>query len=59
MTLNNDTRISKGFVAGLLDPRLPADTGIVGPMIDHGFRARKMTRNPRPRTTFPDRDIGR
>ena len=37
MTLNNDTRISKGFVAALLDPRLPADAGIVGPMIDHGF----------------------
>ena len=37
MTLNNDTRISKGFVTALLDPRLPADAGIVGPMIDHGF----------------------
>lgn len=37
MTLNNDTRISKGFVAALLDSRLPADTGIVGPTIDHGF----------------------
>jgi GT2 family glycosyltransferase len=37
MTLNNDTRISKGFVAALLDPRLPADAGIVGPMCDQGF----------------------
>ncbi|MDD4866071.1 MAG: glycosyltransferase family 2 protein [Mycobacterium sp.] len=37
MTLNNDTRISKRFVAGLLDRRLPADAGIVGPMIDRGF----------------------
>ncbi|MGZ4583091.1 MAG: glycosyltransferase family 2 protein [Mycobacterium sp.] len=37
MTLNNDTRISKGFVSALLDPRLPRDAGIVGPMIDHGF----------------------
>lgn len=37
MTLNNDTRISKGFVAGLLDPRLPDDAGIVGPMFDHGY----------------------
>lgn len=37
MTLNNDTRISKGFVAGLLGSRLPADAGIVGPMIDQGF----------------------
>jgi GT2 family glycosyltransferase len=37
MTLNNDTRISNGFVSALLDPRLPADAGIVGPMFDHGF----------------------
>jgi GT2 family glycosyltransferase len=37
MTLNNDTRISKGFVTGLVDSRLPADAGIIGPMIDHGF----------------------
>jgi GT2 family glycosyltransferase len=37
MTLNNDTRISKGFVSGFLDPRLPADAGIVGPMFDRGF----------------------
>ncbi|WP_343710605.1 glycosyltransferase family 2 protein [Mycobacterium sp.] len=37
MTLNNDTRISKGFVAALLDPRLPANAGIVGPMLDQGF----------------------
>ena len=37
MTLNNDTRLSKGFVAALLDQRLPADAGIVGPAIDHGF----------------------
>jgi GT2 family glycosyltransferase len=37
MTLNNDTRVSKGFVAALLDPRLPDDAGIVGPMFDLGF----------------------
>lgn len=37
MTLNNDTRLSKGFVTGLLDPRLPADAGIVGPVTDEGF----------------------
>ncbi|CPR08367.1 rhamnosyl transferase [Mycobacterium bohemicum DSM 44277] len=37
MTLNNDTRLSKGFVAGMLDSRLPADAGIVGPVIDDGF----------------------
>jgi GT2 family glycosyltransferase len=34
MTLNNDTRISKGFVAALLDPRLPGDAGLVGPVYD-------------------------
>ena len=32
VTLNNDTRLSKGFFAGLLDARLPADAGIVGPV---------------------------
>jgi GT2 family glycosyltransferase len=37
MTLNNDTRLSKGFVAALLDSRLPDDAGVVGPSIDHGF----------------------
>jgi GT2 family glycosyltransferase len=37
MTLNNDTRVSEGFLDGLLDSRLPADAGIVGPVIDHGF----------------------
>lgn len=37
MTLNNDTRISKGFVSALMDPRLPSDAGIVGPMSDQGF----------------------
>ena len=37
MTLNNDTRISKGFVTALLDPRLPRDAGIVGPMTDLGL----------------------
>ncbi|MFV0495906.1 glycosyltransferase family 2 protein [Mycobacterium sp.] len=37
MTLNNDTRISHGFVEALLDGRLPGDAGIVGPMFDAGF----------------------
>src|SRR5262249_19023778 len=37
MTLNNDTRISEGFVTGLVGPELPADAGLVGPMIDQGF----------------------
>lgn len=37
MTLNNDTRLSKGFVTAMLDPRLPADAGIVGPVMDVGF----------------------
>ncbi|MFT0614111.1 glycosyltransferase family 2 protein [Rhodococcus qingshengii] len=34
MTLNNDTRISKDFFKGLLDPRLPDDLGVVIPMYD-------------------------
>src|ERR1700758_1190956 len=46
MTLNNDTRISKGFVAALLDRRLPADAGIVGPIIDQGFRCAVIDRKP-------------
>jgi len=46
MTLNNDTRISKGFVAALLDSRLPADAGVVGPMIDHGFRSAVSNQKP-------------
>jgi GT2 family glycosyltransferase len=46
MTLNNDTRISKGLVAALLDPRLPADAGIVGPMIDDGFRCAVADQKP-------------
>jgi GT2 family glycosyltransferase len=37
MTLNNDTRISQGFVDALTDRRLPRDAGIIGPAIDHGF----------------------
>ena len=46
MTLNNDTRISKGFVAALLDPCLPADAGIVGPMIDHGYPCAEADQKP-------------
>lgn len=34
MTLNNDTRLSHNFFAGLLDSRLPEDAGLVGPMYD-------------------------
>jgi GT2 family glycosyltransferase len=37
MTLNNDTRISRGFVDAVLDRRLPDNAGIIGPVIDHGF----------------------
>lgn len=46
MTLNNDTRISRGFVTALLDPRLPADAGIVGPMVDQGFPCAKAYPSP-------------
>ncbi len=34
MTLNNDTRLSPGFVSGILDPRIPDDAGIVVPVYD-------------------------
>jgi GT2 family glycosyltransferase len=42
MTLNNDTRISKGFVAALLDPRLPDDAGLVGPVYDDAIAFTEM-----------------
>ncbi|WP_234834759.1 glycosyltransferase family protein [Mycolicibacterium stellerae] len=34
MTLNNDTRISKGFVSAILDPQLPKDAGLITPVYD-------------------------
>jgi GT2 family glycosyltransferase len=34
MTLNNDTRLSPGFIDGILDPRIPDDAGIVVPVYD-------------------------
>lgn len=34
MTLNNDVRISPGYFAGLLDPRLPGDAGLVTGLYD-------------------------
>lgn len=34
MTLNNDTRLSRGFIEGLLDDRLPDDAGIICPVYD-------------------------
>lgn len=46
MTLNNDTRISEGFVDALVDRRLPGDAGIVGPAIDHGFPSAEATEKP-------------
>lgn len=61
MTLNNDTRLSKGFVDALLDPRLPVDAGIIGPLIDQGFpcavadqrpEAAEYIPQPRYRTVF-------
>lgn len=39
VTLNNDTRLSPGFFAGLLDSRLPDDLGIVGPTYDGWWAA--------------------
>lgn len=32
LTLNNDTRLSPGFFAGLLDARLPDDVGLIAPV---------------------------
>ena len=46
MTLNNDTRISRGFVEALLDRRLPGNAGIIGPVIDHGFPSAESAEKP-------------
>ena len=46
MTLNNDTRISRGFVDALVDQRLPDDAGVVGPVIDHGFPSAESNEKP-------------
>lgn len=40
MTLNNDTRVSKGFVAALLDSRLPADAEWSGRCLTWVFPSR-------------------
>lgn len=34
MTLNNDVRLSREFVAGILDERLPPESGIIAPLYD-------------------------
>ena len=34
MTLNNDVRLSKGFIAGILDERLPPESGVIAPLYD-------------------------
>jgi GT2 family glycosyltransferase len=46
MTLNNDTRISPGFVDAVLDRRLPDNAGIIGPTIDHGFPSAESEEKP-------------
>jgi GT2 family glycosyltransferase len=46
MTLNNDTRISRGFVDALVDRRLPDNAGIIGPVIDHGFPSAESDQKP-------------
>lgn len=40
VTLNSDTRLSTDFFAGLMDPRLPQDAGLIGPMYDDDGVAR-------------------
>ncbi|MCZ0914468.1 glycosyltransferase family 2 protein [Gordonia amicalis] len=42
MTLNNDTRLSLGYVAALLDPALPADLGMVATVYDDKYAISKM-----------------
>jgi GT2 family glycosyltransferase len=42
MTLNNDTRISRGFVSAVLDPRLPDDAGLVSPVYDDAIAFKEM-----------------
>lgn len=42
MTLNNDTRLSVGYVRALLDPDLPADRGLVATVYDHKQAHRNM-----------------
>jgi GT2 family glycosyltransferase len=34
MTLNNDTRISQGFIDAVLDSRIPRDAGLIAPVYD-------------------------
>jgi GT2 family glycosyltransferase len=34
MTLNNDTRISQGFIDAILDSRIPRDAGLIVPVYD-------------------------
>ena len=55
MTLNNDTRISRGFVDALVDRRLPDDAGIVGPVIDHGFPSAESNEKPHAADYIPSR----
>lgn len=43
LTLNNDTRLSRGFFAGLLDPRLPSDVGLVAPLYNGWWPMQKTT----------------
>ena len=54
MTLNNDTRISKGFVDALVDRRLPDDAGITGPVIDHGFPSAESDEKPQAANYTPN-----
>ncbi|WP_200933843.1 MULTISPECIES: glycosyltransferase family 2 protein [unclassified Rhodococcus (in: high G+C Gram-positive bacteria)] len=42
MTLNNDTRLSRGFLDAVTDPQLPFDAGIVVPVYDDAYGHRDM-----------------
>ncbi|WP_082135509.1 glycosyltransferase [Mycobacterium sp. EPa45] len=43
LTLNNDTRLSPGFFAGLLDTRLPKDLGLVAPVYNDWWATQAST----------------
>jgi GT2 family glycosyltransferase len=58
MTLNNDTRISRGFVDALVDPRLPGNAGVLGPVIDHGFPSAESEEKPHA-ADYPPREVYR
>lgn len=58
-TLNNDTRLSRGFFAGLLDPRLPADAGLIGSLYDETWWTFQSSDYTGPAKDYPPSDFYR